>query len=303
MKGFGYLFSEGVKSVWNNRAMSMASIGILVTCLLITGAAVLFCQNLQILVDEIGNENITTIFLDFDLKSDKEAAIKKQLESNDNVESVSFYPKEEGIKELQDSLDSLENIKSEFQGDNNPLPDAYKITMKDLSKYEKTADEISKISGVLQVSNKKDWVQRFTQIKNFVAVGGFWVVLVLGLVSLFIVSTAIRTTMHSRRFEISIMKSVGATNSFVRIPFIVEGISLGVLSGIVGSILLKFVYEGIGNALESGLSRTIAIIDFNSVVGYVFLGMVLFGAAMGAIGAAISIRKYLKLEGNELLGW
>ena len=183
------------------------------------------------------------------------------------------------------------------------MPDAYKVTMKDLSKYEKTADEISKISGVLQVSNKKDWVQRFTQIKNFVAVGGFWVVLVLGLVSLFIVSTAIRTTMHSRRFEISIMKSVGATNSFVRIPFIVEGISLGVLSGIVGSILLKFVYEGIGNALESGLSRTIAIIDFNSVVGYVFLGMVLFGAAMGAIGAAISIRKYLKLEGNELLGW
>ena len=70
-----------------------------------------------------------------------------------------------------------------------------------------------------------------------------------------------------------------------------------------GSILLKFVYEGIGNALESGLSRTIAIIDFNSVVGYVFLGMVLFGGAMGAIGAAISIRKYLKLEGNELLGW
>lgn len=204
---------------------------------------------------------------------------------------------------MQDSLDSLDDIKSEFQGDNNPLPDAYKVTMKDLSKYEKTADEISKIDGVLQVSNKKDWVQRFTQIKNFVAVGGFWVVLVLGLVSLFIVSTAIRTTMHSRRFEISIMKSVGATNSFVRIPFIVEGISLGVLSGIVGSILLKFVYEGIGNALESGLSRTIAIIDFNSVVGYVFLGMVLFGGAMGAIGAAISIRKYLKLEGNELLGW
>jgi len=300
MKGFGYLFNEGIKGVWNNRTMSIASIGILVACLLITGVAVLFCQNLQELVAQVGDENVTTVFLDFNMKDNDIENMGKQLESIDNVSKVVFYPKEDGIKEFSEKLGDLE---SEFTGDDNPLPDAYKVTMDDLSKYESTVEQIAQLNGVLEISNKNDWANKFTEISNLVAVTGFWVVLVLGLVSLFIVSTAIRTTMHSRRFEISIMKSVGATNAFVRIPFIIEGLVLGVLSGIVSSILLKFLYEGLIEVMESNFSATIGLIDFSSIVGYVFIAMVAGGAVLGVIGAVISIGKYLKLEGNELLGW
>ena len=136
-----------------------------------------------------------------------------------------------------------------------------------------------------------------------VATFGFWVVFVLVLISVFIVSTAIKATIHSRRFEISIMKSVGATNAFVRIPFIVEGLLLGVISGIISSILLKFLYEGLLNTIQMSYIAPIEIITFESVVGYVFIAMVSAGAILGAIGASISLGKYLKLEGNELLGW
>lgn len=299
MKGFGYLFNEGVKGVWNNRGMSAASIGILIACLLITGVAVLFCMNLQAMVEQMGDNNVITVFLE-DLSDKEVKQAGKDLEKIDNISKVVFYSKEEAIKEFDSRLGDLTD---EFSGEDNPLPDAYKITMADLSKYDSTVEQISKVSGVLRVSNRSDIANTFTELNNMVATFGFWVVLVLALISLFIVSTAIKTTMHSRRFEISIMKSVGATNSFVRIPFIVEGLLLGVISGIISSILLKFLYEGLLNTIQMSYISPIEIITFESVVGYVFIAMVSAGAILGAIGASISLGKYLKLEGNELLGW
>lgn len=299
MKGFGYLFNEGIKNAWNNRGMSIASIGILVSCLLITGVAVLFCQNLQAMVDKIGSENVVTVYLELKLPDKDVERVGKQIEAVDNISKVVFYSKEEGIKEFDNQLG---DIKDEFTGDENPLPDAYKITMSDLSKYDATVQYISSIDGVLKVSNRSDIAKTLTEISNIVATVGFWIVFVLGMISLFIISNAIKATMHSRRFEISIMKSVGATNTFVRVPFIVEGLVIGVISGILSSILMKFVYEGILSTVQTKYIA-LEIISFNSVVVYVFAGMVGAGALLGAIGAGISIRKYLKLEGNELLGW
>ncbi len=300
MKGFGYLFNEGVKNTWNNRAMSIASIGILVSCLLMTGVAVLFCQNLNALVDKIGSENIVTVYLQLKLPDEDVKRVGKQIEAVDNISKVTFYSKEEGIKEFDGQLG---DIKDEFTGAENPLPDAYKITLRDLSKYDSTVKYISGIDGVLKVSDRSVVAKTLTEISNVVATIGFWVVFVLGMISLFIISNAIKTTMHSRRFEISIMKSVGATNAFVRIPFVIEGLIIGIISGILSSILMKFVYEGILGTVQTKYITTLEIISFNSVAIYVFAGMVIAGALLGAIAAGISIRKYLKLEGNELLGW
>ena len=299
MKGFGYLVNEGVKNTWNNRGMSIASIGILVSCLLITGVAVLFCQNLQAIVDKIGSENVVTVYIELKTPDKEVKQIGKKIENIGNISKVAFYSKEEGIKEFDKQLGDL---KEEFKGKENPLPDAYKITIKDLSKYDTTVKSIADIDGVLKVSDRRGIANTLTEISNIVATLGFWVVFVLGMISMFIISNAIKATMHSRRFEISIMKSVGATDAFVRIPFVVEGLVIGVVSGIISSILMKFVYEGILSTVQTK-NIALEMISFNSVVLYVFAGMVTAGALLGAMGASISIRKYLKLEGNELLGW
>ncbi len=300
MKGFGYLFSEGLKNVWNNRGMSAASIGILVSCLVITGVAVLFCQNVQMLVDQIGDENMVSVYLDLDLPDEQVKTVGTQIKQIKNVSKVTFYSKEEGIKEFSKQLG---DISDEFTGEDNPLPDAYKVTMKDLTLYDHTIKQIHKIEGVYKISDRRDTAKTLTEVNNMVATMGFWIVFVLGMISLFIVSTAIKTTMHSRRFEISIMKSVGATNAFVRTPFVIEGMTLGIVAGIVSSILVRFLYDGLLNAVQTSHIINIQVIDFSSVVGYVFAIMVTAGALMGALGATISISKYLKLEGNELLGW
>lgn len=300
MKGFGYLFKEGIRNVWNNRSMSIASIGILVSCLLITGVAVLFCLNLNAMVDKIGSENVVTVYLDLKLPDKDVKNVEKQIKKIDNISKVVFYPKEEAIKEFDAQLG---DIKNEFKGAENPLPDAYKITLKDLSRYDSTAKKISAIKGVLRVGDKSSLAKSLTEIGNVVASIGFWVVFVLGMISLFIISMSIKTTMHSRRFEVSIMKSVGATNAFVRTPFVIEGLIIGVISGIVSSVLIKFVYEGILGSVQTKYTASLEMISFNSVALYVFAGMIFAGALVGAIAASISIRKYLNLEGNELLGW
>lgn len=300
MKGIGFLFNEGVKGVWHNRSMSIASISILICCLLMTGVAVLFCMNMGELVEKIGGDNAITVYLDYNLDKNSVKKIGDEIKNTDNIKKVTFYSKEEGIKEFTSSLGDLAD---EFKGDENPLPDAYKITMTELSEYEKTVAKVQKIDGVYKVSNHSDVADMFEEISNIVARLGTCVVAVLIFISVFIVSTAIRATIHSRRFEISIMKSVGATNTFVRIPFIVEGLILGAVAGVISSILLKFLYEGLLSAIQSGYMTNVEMISFDSVVGYIFLFMVIAGSILGISGAMISMGRYLKLEGNELLGW
>ena len=298
MSGFGYLFKESLKGIWKNRLLSVASVGILVCCLLLTGVAVLFCMNLDALVDKVGDNNNISVFMNYDISAKDRKNLEANLKKTDNVKNVVFYSKEQGIKEFSKALGELYD---EFDGEANPLPYAYKITLEDLSRYNDTVAKIEKIKGVYKVSNRSSVAKMLTEISSMVATMGFWVVSILILISVFIVSTAIRTTIYARRAEISIMKSVGATNTFVRTPFIIEGILLGIVSGFISSVLLKFIYEALLNVFKIKSISTVEVISFSSVAVQVFAVSMVFGAVLGILGSAVSIGKYLRLEGNEAL--
>lgn len=298
MKGFGYLFKEGLKNVWHNRMMSFASIGVLISCLLLTGAAVLVCMNVQSVVASVGDSNVVNVYLDDDINELEAKEIGSEIEKNGNVEKCDFYSKEVAILEFQDALGE---VFPQMQGDQNPLPHAFHVSFKDLSIYDQTAKEIQQIDGVDKISNRSDVAEKLTSLNNLVATMGLWVVIILGIISLFIISNTIRMTMYARRFEISIMKSVGATNAFVRIPFVVEGMLIGLLSGLVSSVLLMFLYDAIMAAAQHIVPFT--SIDYNVVAAPVTAAFAIAGMLVGAVGGFISIRKYLKKEGNEILGW
>ncbi|MCI7085515.1 MAG: permease-like cell division protein FtsX [bacterium] len=299
ISSFGYLIKEGVKNVWSNRIMSIASICVLMSCLILTGSAILLSMNVAQVVESVGDSNETTVYLNDDVSGVEAAYIGKDLQKLDNIASVEFYSKEEAFKEYEDVLG--DEIFANLQGNDNPLPDAYHISMVDLSEYEQTVSEIMNINGVNSVSNRSDVAKQLTNISNLVSTLSFWIVLALTVISLFIISNTIRMTMYSRRFEISIMKSVGATNAFVRIPFIVEGMMIGLISSIISSVGLYFLY----NLLMKIITDIIpfAAIPINNVIVYVSISFVIAGIVVGAIGAFISVRKYLKKEGNEILGW
>lgn len=299
MSGFGYLIREGFRSIWSNRIMSIASICVLVSCLVLTGAAELISVNIEKEVDSVGKTNETTVYIK-DGVSDLEAVyIGKNLEKLDNITSVKFYPKEDAINEFKDSLP--EAVFENVNGDNNPLPDAYIIAMDDLSKYDQTIDAILKVDGVDSINNRSELARKLTDISNLVSYISLAIVVALTIISLFIIANTIRTTMYSRRFEISIMKSVGATNAFVRLPFVVEGMVLGFISAVIGTGVLYVVYEGVMSAVNSFVKiSTIPFSDVYLQVGGIFI---VAGVVIGAFGSFISMRKYLKMEGNEILGW
>lgn len=299
ISSLGYSIKEGFKNVWNNRIMSIASICVLISCLILTGSAILLSMNVAQVVESVGNSNETTVYLSDDISNVQAAYIGKDIEKIPNIASAVFYSKDDAIASYKNVLG--DEVFANMQGNDNPLPNAYHVTMDDLSQYDETVSQITAISGVDSVSNRSDIAKRLTDLNNLVSTLSFWVILALMIISLFIISNTIRMTMYSRRFEISIMKSVGATNTFVRIPFLIEGMFIGLISAIVASVGLFFLYDAIMQVITNLIPFT--AIPITSVIGYVIAAFVIAGTVIGAIGGFISIRKYLKKEGNEILGW
>ncbi len=301
MKGFGYLVKEGFKNVWSNRIMSIASICVLISCLVLTGAAALFSLNVSKLVEEVGESNETIVYIQPGYSQLEAVYVGKEIEKVDNVASAKFYSKEEAFEQYRKTLG--DSLFSRIE-DRNPLPDSFIVVMHDLSKYEETVAEIQKIEGVDKDSilNRKDFADKLTRISNLVTIISIGVVAALLIISLFIIANTIRATMYSRRFEISIMKSVGATNSFVRMPFLVEGMIIGLISAIIATGVLALVYQGVGMVVENAQSL-FAFIPYTDLLPYVAVSFAVFGVFVGFCGGFLSIRKYLKMEGNEILGW
>ena len=299
ISGFGYLIKEGIINVWNNRIMSIASICVLISCLVLTGSASLLTLNVAKVVDDVGAENETKVFLDMGVSDVEAAYIGKDIEKIENISSVTFYSGQEAINQYKDMVgDTLfENIKDDY----DVLPHAYHITMIDLSLYDETVNEIMQIEGVDTVGDRKELARTLTDLNQLVSAISIAVIIALTVISLFIVSNTIRVTMYSRRFEISIMKAVGATDAFVRIPFIVEGMLIGLISAIVSTFALYFLYTAIMDAIISMIP--FVYIPISNLILYVGVAFVIAGMSIGAIGGFISMRKYLKKEGNEILGW
>lgn len=298
MKGFGYLAKEGLKSVWSNRVMSIASVCVLVSCLVLTGAAALFSINVAQVVESVGETNETNVYIKSDVSQLEAVYIGKNIEKLDNVESATFLSKDEALQQYKDDLG--DELFAEIE-DRNKLPDTFIVVMKDLSQYDKTVAEIQKIDGVDSINSHRELAKRLTDISNLVNVICIGVVSALMIISIFIIANTIRATMYSRRFEISIMKSVGATNSFVRMPFLVEGMVIGFISAAVSTGCIALLYEAVMNAITQMIP--ISYIPLADVILYVAAAFVVAGVLIGFFGSFISIRKYLKKEGNEILGW
>ena len=300
LSSLGYLLKEGVKNIWSNRTMSFASVGVLVSCLLLTGAAVLFSMNVDVAMKSLEGNNSTTVYLQEGLPTLTSLRVGQEIKQLDNIEECEFVSKQDAVQNMLDMLGDDGTVLEGLLGDENFLPDAFRISMKDLNLYDETAAQIEAINGVDEIIDYSDIAEQLTSLDNLVTSVGFWIVLILSLVSLFIISNTIRVTMFSRRLEISIMKSVGATNWFVRVPFIVEGVIIGLLSGGVASGLLVLVYNKLVSSIAS--IPLFSPVDIGPITWRITLIFMLAGALLGALGGLITLGKYLKKEGGDLGG-
>ena len=299
MKGTSlkYLTHEGFRNVWVNRLMSLASVTVLMACLIIMGAGIMIYFNINNVVDKVQSQNVVMVYVADDASEDETTQIGTTLKGISNVESCEFVPKEVAF---QEQIQSMGGDAALFEGfDEIPLPDAYKVTVKDLSQFETTVSQIKQINKVDSVRENSDLASKLLSLRHAVSIVSVGLVVMLFLVALFIISNTIRITMFSRKLEISIMKAVGATNWFIRWPFMIEGMILGTISGIVSLGVLWGLYA----VAEKVFAQTLSLIGFSLVPfsGYwwqILLVFVAIGLFTGGFGSLVSMAKYLKEQGS-----
>ena len=296
---FGYLIKEGFRNLRQNRAISVAAIGVLVACLLLVGASLLFSMNINSLVGYFESQNEIVIFLDDSVSGSRLTKLDDELRAVGNISSATFVSREEGLetwmKELGDDGTLLE-----WLVEDNPLQYSYRVVITDLSKMDETVDEIKAIRGVESVSASSEVAHAVTGLKQAVSLSSLAVIGILAAVSLCIVANTIRITVFNRRKEISIMKYVGATDTFIRLPFLSEGVLLGFLSATIAFFLLWGGYEALlywlnDSALEWATLITGQLIPFKQVALRVYLCFLATGMAIGGVGSSFFVGKYLKV--------
>lgn len=299
MKGIrlGYLTREGFKNIWVNRFLSVATILVLVACLIIVGTGSLIFLNINSLLDLIEGQNVVMVYVQDEATDYETESLGLQLEGMTNIKKVEFVPREvafESQKEqFGDKAALLEGLSAEI------LPDAYKVVVDDLSMFDSTVSKIRDLDSVLQVRENSDLAGKVETIRNAVSYISLGIVAILFLVSMFIVSNTIRITIYNRRLEISIMKAVGATNSFIRWPFLVEGMLLGVISAVVSLALLYLVYS-IALIWFADLMSTLGgtPVEFLDYIWFFLAVFGFIGVVIGTTGSLISLNKYLKEHNN-----
>lgn len=292
-----YLIGEGLKNVKNNKLMSFASTGVLSACLLMIGFAILLTTNLDRMVGFIGEQSSVAIFLKDDANQSDINKLKSDLEKDDNVKEIKFVSKEEALKEYTQRLSNKEV--ADTLKENNILPSSFEVSLYDLNEIDKIEQIANKSKAFDSFTAPTNIASTITSLKTTIVWFGVFTVLILIIISLVIISNTIRASVFARRKEIEIMKQVGATKSFIRLPFLIEGMAIGVMSSIISFIILGTGYEIVKGVLTNGNSTFLQSM-FSSLIPFWFIGIflaigfLLGGVLAGISGSALSLRKHLK---------
>lgn len=296
---FQYLTKQGLHNLRANRLMSLASIGVLTACLLLTGIAGLFSANVNSLVEYLGDQNETVVYLDQGLSDEELASVDQTLRSMPGLAAVTYVSQEEVLETYKGYMSEYADLFNDFEED-NPFHANYRVVLEDLNQLDEMIAQLEQINGVYSVSAPTQLSSVFLTIQRAVTYAGWALVAVLALVSVVVISNTIRLTVFARRKEINIMKYVGATNGFIRWPFFVEGTSVGLISGLLAAGLVIGAYALVVNRIGamSGFWGPIlgsCLLSVGQVWPVVLGAFLIFGVVIGSIGTATSIRKYLEV--------
>lgn len=299
LSGLRYLGKQGLENVWKNRMMAFASFCVLLVSLLLVGLSILLFMNLNSIIGGIENKNEVIVFLDPEITQVQTEKVQSELELIENIDSISFYSKEEAFESMKDSMDEYANVFDSL-GDDNPLPDSFRIKIENIDYTAETVSLIENIDNIYSIRAPYDFVNVLSELREILTWGASAIVIALAIVSMVIISNTTKASVFARRNEISIMKYVGATNAFIRIPFFVEGMVTGFAAGIIATIITWIGYDALVDLLtgEVNLLNVIGmgtIIEFGDIALTVAVLYILSGGLIGALGSVISTRKHLNV--------
>ncbi|MGI5854848.1 MAG: permease-like cell division protein FtsX [Candidatus Merdivicinus sp.] len=296
---FRYLVKNGVKNLWNNRMMTIASVGTLIACLLIVGFAVLFSINVDSIVEYMGQQNEIVVFMALDTPDEYMSVMKDDLASLDGLGEITYVSRDEAFAEYKEKLGDKADI-LEGMEDNHYLPASFRAKISSPEKVDILLASIRRMDYVDDVQAPTDLAKTLVSVRRMVNTLGGAVILALVIVSLVIITNTIRASVFNRRKEINIMKYVGATNTFIRIPFLVEGVLLGIIAAVVAYFAIWGGYTVFIHAMTTESTSWLAsitqhIVPFKDISYQLMGGFLLAGVLTGGIGSTFSMRGHLKV--------
>ena len=289
---FGYFIKEGVGSIFTHGFMSFASVCTIVACLVIMGSFSLLALNVSSIIKDLENNNQILAYVDENLTEDQAKALQSQIEAVPNVRSATFVSRDEAMSSFEKQYSS-----SLFQGmDSSILRDRYVVYLENNDQIEQTQQNLLGVSGVAKVNAHVEISKGFITVRNIVAIVSLLLVTILFIISLFIMSNTIKLATFERREEIAIMKMVGATSSFIRWPFVIEGLILGLMGALIAFILQWGIYALVANRIvgSSGLSF-LEFLPFSTFSLEILAAFGVVGLGVGIFGSLMAIKNYLKV--------
>ena len=288
-----YLIREGFRSIKTHGFMSFASVAIITACLIIMGSISLLTLNIDKLIADLESQNEIVAFVDESITDEAEAkALESSILAVGNIESAEFVSRGNAMNNFMSKYDDrlMEGI------DESVFRHRFVLHLTDISLMAQTKEALEKVPGIIKVNAQIEYADRFVRVRNVVSVISLILTAVLCFVSFFIMSNTIKLTTYGRREEIAIMKMVGATNGFIRTPFIIEGLVLGLLGGLFGFLATWGLYTLLNSSLMDSLTGSfVSLVPFKTVMWPLLLAYLGIGVLIGAFGGVNAIRNYLKV--------
>lgn len=298
LSGVKYLADQGVENIWKNKMMAFATFCVLLISLLLVGVSVLFYLNMNSMILGLSDQNEIAVYMNVGSTADEVKAAQDAINKLENVDKVTFISKEEGLRRQSEKLPNAQRIISDYISDAEFMPDGFSVIVKNNDAILDTASQINGIAGVQNAQASPQVAEFLKELRSVVSLIAGAIIIALAVVSMIMISNTTKASVFARREEIQIMKYVGATNAFIRMPFFVEGMITGFFAGAGAFGITWLVYNSIYSVMMKKVSLMNAfgfgsLIPFKKIMIYVVIAYVFAGALIGALGSVISTRKHI----------
>ena len=292
-----YLIGEGISNIFKNKKQAATSFGTMCVIMIFFGICFILVGNFNNFIKQVETKQGIQAYITNDSTDEEIKDLGEKINALDGVNTIEFVSKKEALQHMKDKLGDKSYLLDGYD-ENNVFPSSYIVTLTDLSKSTEVQKEIKEMENIKKVTSSDETIEALIKIAKGVKIGSYVIIIALVGVSIFIISNTIKLTVYARRKEISIMKYVGATNSFIRWPFIVEGVIIGLISGAISLAIIAGIYILIGqNAGFVGfLSKLgLKLLDFSDMFNLILIIYLVLGVGIGVLGSSLSMRKYLKV--------
>ena len=294
----GYLIGEGFSNVFKNKKSTGASLMIMCATMLIFGIFLILGENINHFVDQVEAEQGIQVFIKNDATQEQIQQLGDKIKGINGVSTIQFVSKEDALNQMKERFGDKQDLLSGYEGENNIFTASYVVTLADLTQSKSIQNQILTFDTVKKITSKDDTITTLINLANGIKIVTGVILVLLIIISVFIIANTIKLTVHSRRKEISIMKYVGATNGFIRWPFIVEGIVIGIISSMISILIVGGTYNIITTKMAaSDFVRVMGmnLVGLNEMLVSIIAVYLILGIGIGTVGSVVSMRKYLKV--------